>query len=326
MCSIGGFISSKPISKTSADALITAMLYYGMERGEQSAGVYMNNTLLKKAMNPFELSQTKEFDDLFLTSPSYALVHTRHPTSGGTGDKQAQPFMAGDTVTVHNGWFNNIHEIKGKWEIKKKSGVDSELVTQFIHSYGIKKLPEFLKSVSGSAAFGILYKGELYLMRDGNPTSYTTLDFGKTKVFAFASTPRMLSNALRHAWLIPGDHKIKETKEGVLYHATPDGVTGMSPKVFTKMTDWSQYRGRRFPGHSHMYKQAYGQDDLTDFSTFSEFDRKELETLRAELGDSADLILSAEGIDLENPEEAQATEQFDDLRYFHPDRESDKKD
>lgn len=244
MCGIAGFISKKPLSSWASERLCSALLYYSEDRGSQSTGIFINGTLFKKAMNACEFIELDEYNKLFTQDTSAALLHTRQPTSGGKGDDQAQPFISGTTVTVHNGWFTNIHELKRRWNIQKASGVDSELVTSFIDSYGIMKLPQFLKSSEGSSAFAIIYKNELYLMRSGNPTAYTIIDLadGNT-VFVFASTPKILAMAIRYVWLIQPYHSIKETKEGILLHITPEIITKMSARVSSQSRSWKDWNG-----------------------------------------------------------------------------------
>jgi len=323
MCSIGGFIASKPISAKSAESLCTALLYYGRERGDQSGGLYVNKKLFKKAMDPYLLTQEPEYDALFDKPVKAALIHTRQPTCGGRGDDQAQPFVSGEAATVHNGWFLNIDNIKKTWDIKKSSGVDSELVTEFVANYGIMKLPKFLRSVSGSAAFGILYNKELYLMRDGNPTFWTTVDFGDVQVFLFASTGRMLANAMRFAWLIPNDHPIKETKEGILFRCDPKiGLQKLSTKSFTKSftyADKSKHLyANRFPGHYSGDPWGYGDDN------------EEIAALRRDLGDYAEIIrasdITHESRILDEASGNEPDSKYDDIRYFTPHRKSNTED
>jgi glutamine phosphoribosylpyrophosphate amidotransferase len=268
VCSIGGWISKKPLEKNVARRITTALLFYGQERGIQSGGVLIDGKLLKKAIEPYDLSQTQEYFDLFKSPVSSALVHTRQPTSGGKGDDQAQPFVINDVASIHNGWFINIQELKRRWNIQKTSGVDSELVTAFVHSYGINALPKFLRSASGSSAFAFMYKGELYLMRSGNPTAYTIIDTeDENTIFVFSSTPKILNNAIRWTWLLPPGHPIKETKEGILFHVTPENVVKKSQKTHHKndfITGGSRIWTAKSIEEYYDRKFFYEGDDCTD--------------------------------------------------------------
>lgn len=205
MCSIAGFISESPLDRHLAMRLSRALLFYGRERGDQSTGAYVNGRIAKQATRPEDFIETSAFFNLFDKDPSIALLHTRFPTSGGRGDKQAQPFRVGSTVTVHNGMLPDVYSIKAQWNIKKKSGVDSELVTSFIDSYGIKRLPELLESTWGCAALGIISQNPdtLYLLSDGNPIVWARTKLADDNtLFTFASTAHILMSALKHVFLM----------------------------------------------------------------------------------------------------------------------------
>ena len=301
MCSIGGFISRNPLSKETATRLSAALLYYGSDRGTQSSGIFVNGKVLKKATSPDEFIDTPEFDSFFPNRVSQVLTHTRMPTSGGLGDAQAQPFKLGDVACVHNGWFNNCQELKEKWNLTKKSGVDSELAPQFIRSYGINKLPDFVKSYYGSAAFGVFYQGDLYLMRDGNPTAYTVVDLSDDNyIFIFASTGRMLANSIRHVWLLPTEHPIKETKDGILFRVKNGDLKKLSEKTE------SQAVYSFFEGHEHRFipsgkfRRFSDEDDIRYFkpkypSKLDPFEYSELKSIGFSDDEIEDLIKGSNG-------------------------------
>ncbi len=219
MCSISGFTSQYPIDKQTALRLSSALLFFGAIRGNQSSGIYINGKVHKKAIEPLKFIETREFLALFEKKTDLVLCHTRMPTCGGTGDEQAQPFQQSTTVTVHNGYYHNIPEIKEKWGIVKNSGVDSELVTSFINSYGIRELPKFLESTSGPSAIATLYKRELYIARHENPCVYTRLNLSGNHILIFASTSDILESALNHVWL--GKWKVEQVKDNRLFQVTP---------------------------------------------------------------------------------------------------------
>jgi hypothetical protein len=309
MCSIGGFISEKSISKDMAIRLASGLLYYGSDRGEQSSGIYVNGRILKKATSPDDFIELGEYDNIFPDRVSQVLTHTRMPTSGGLGDAQAQPFKIGNVVCVHNGWFNNTTELKKKWSLNKKSGVDSELAPQFINSYGINKLPEFVRSYYGSSAFGVLYQGDLYLMRDGNPTAYTVVDLSDgNSIFIFSSTGRILANSIRHTWLLPNEHPIKETKDGVLFRVKKGNLKKLSEKVISQssyayygndFSDYGDYQHRFFPSkRQYRFDEEEKDADIKFFRPNKLENAKEYKELK-ECGFSDEEI--AELLDTETP-------------------------
>lgn len=223
MCSINGFISQKPISKLLAKRLSSALIYYGSVRGNQSAGVYSNGFVAKQAIEPAKFISTDSFGAAFSQDTSLVLGHTRFPTCGKETDKQAQPFTGSSTITVHNGWYTNMSELKSKWDVSKPSGVDSELVTSFIDSYGIMMLPSFLASTSGPSAIAALYNGELYLAASGNPIAYCALTFEGNQILVFASTAEILLSALSYCFLSL-KFDVKTLEDGFMYRATPKRV------------------------------------------------------------------------------------------------------
>lgn len=244
MCSISGFLSDKPLSPQTAELLSRALLYYGRERGQQSAGAYVNGKLLKRAMDPLAFYETEEFSALFSAPTSYALLHTRQPTCGGTGDDQAQPFVYGSTVTVHNGWYWNIKDLREEFSLKKPSGVDSELVTRYVHSYGAKSLPKFLTHSEGTSAVAARWNDETYLMRDGNPLSVAHIVLhDKTRLAVFGSTGDMVLNSIRYCWLCH-DVVTKTLTDGILYRLTPNKLRRLTKvPIFGQTRSWTRYKG-----------------------------------------------------------------------------------
>jgi hypothetical protein len=237
VCSIAGFISDAPLERSIARSLCHALLYYGAERGNQSAGIYVNGRLAKRAMAPDAFTESSEFFNLFESDPSYALLHTRMPTCGGVGDAQAQPFEVNGTVSVHNGMYFNVAGIRHEWTLKKKSGVDSELVTRFVSSYGINRLPRFLESADGPSAVAVRYRDKLYLMRAGNPIVYATLAVEGTNLLVFASTSQQLMRALAYCWLLPSGIKARECASHVLLEASASGLRKLSGRMKSTVPD-----------------------------------------------------------------------------------------
>jgi hypothetical protein len=144
-------------------------------------------------------------------------------------------------------------ELKDQWGLVKKSGVDSELATSFVESYGIKLLPEFLASGYGCSALAFAQphatagREHLYLIRDGNPLAYMTLSFeDDTSILVFASTAAILRAAIGHVWLIPLDAKVLTIQEMHLVEALPRGVVSVvgaaqaQPRTnYNGDTDWN---------------------------------------------------------------------------------------
>lgn len=254
MCGIAGFICSQPLPRNTARALSEALLWYSAERGQQSAGIYVNGRTLKRAIDPGSFIELSAFHNLFDKPPTVALLHTRQPTCGGLGDAQAQPFQRGGTVTIHNGMVWECSEVKAQWGIKKPSGVDSELICSFVAKLGGERLPEFLESSYTLSAVAAWHQQKLYLMRDGNPTSYTFLNLADgSRLFAFASTEGILEAALGHCWLLPSGLNIQSTSDGQLYHATPAALTPIGKPIKSGFS--------HLPYGASLGKRYYGGED-----------------------------------------------------------------
>lgn len=248
MCSIGGWVSRQPLPYDLAHKLAAGLLYYGKSRGSQSGGIFANGIVCKAATDPLDITGMPQFREALSPGASYCLTHTRQPTSGGRGNDQAQPFVRDNTVTVHNGMFANCEELKTKFNLRKESGVDSELVTDYVETYGVKKLPEFMRAVHGNAALAIWKRhpesdhGRIYLCRDGNPLEHLTLKLhGGNSVTVFASTEEMLEKAMRYTWLYPPTLRTKTLPWQSLCLVKPSGVKVTGIKAETK----SYSRGHR---------------------------------------------------------------------------------
>ena len=259
MCSIAGYFSNKPLKKETSKRLASALLYFGKQRGEQSAGAFIvNDTELKmqkRAVNPSMFIASKTFNLLFDKGAKVALLHTRFPTCGAKTDKQAQPFIRPDTATVHNGYYFDIAGIRDKWGLTKKSGVDSELITDFIEDYGINMLSQFLASTDGPSAIAAYHKGRLYLARGDNPLHYCPIDIDGRKVLVFASTHEQLESALQHTVLC--EHfDIRELKENRVY------LVGV--KQIKKIARWKNETQHYMRKWSKKKTVEFDMEDLID--------------------------------------------------------------
>ena len=254
MCSISGFISSRPLSPWLTHRLCSALLFYGESRGSQSSGIYINQRLLKRAQAANTFIDDPEFLDLFSQPSAMAILHNRLPTSGGTGDEQAHPFWIGNTITVHNGGIYNCKDLKEKWNLEKPSGVDSELFCSAIHTLGIENFHKVMADVSGNAALAIIHEGELFLARDGNPLEYMQLDMtdeeGDFQLLVFGSTQSQVKDSLAHLWLLKGYRQTITLASEKIFKVSPGGTLTDSGPFATKSYSSSH-------SHSHSHHQGH---------------------------------------------------------------------
>lgn len=234
MCGIAGFISERPLNAVESRRLAKGLLFYAAERGNQSAGCYVDGRMYKNNVTPQKFINDPQFDALFTKPTRIVLCHTRMPTSGGKGQLQAQPFQQGNVATVHNGYYFDIAGIKQRWSLTKASGVDSELITDFISQYNIRMLPDFLNSTDGPSAIAAVVGQQLYLARTGNPLVYMHLKLGDgNRVTVFASTETILAPAIQYVYLLdmPETH-MKDVDEGALFQVTPTRLKRVGNQKF----------------------------------------------------------------------------------------------
>jgi len=228
LCSIGGAVFKDGLSPDETHRLANALLFFGRNRGDQSAGLWMEGMggpPFKRATDVASLINSTAYKNLFKNvQPQKRLVlltHTRLPTHGGRTDADAQPFKAGDTVTIHNGMISNDDQLDRQFQLKRKTEVDSEVFTRYINRYGMRNLPKFMKSLSGSLAVVAYKAGRLYAFRDGNPLIVAEI---KDEGLIWGSTKTMVEAAMIAVWGYMPEHKMIELKEDAIYALRDRGV------------------------------------------------------------------------------------------------------
>jgi hypothetical protein len=260
MCSIGGFISNPPLDPATARLLCRALIHYGQTRGQQSAGIYANGTVYKRAQSPATfIAARRKLNELFTAPVAVALTHTRAPTSGGLGHAQAQPFRKNNTVTVHNGWISNCDDLLTRWQLRKDAGVDSELITAFVAQFGPEMLPDFLDSTKGTVATAVLHNGKLYVARDGNPLEYLRLTLhDDTKITVFGSTEEQVRLASAMCWLLPATYNRTITlQSSEVFELTPDALVSNANSRFSCGFAYRNERKGKKDKGSHPYGRGY---------------------------------------------------------------------
>ena len=278
MCSIGGFISEKGLQPDRALKLAEALLHYGSARGNQSAGVFVDGITLKRAVSADAFIDGAEFGALFAHDKpvNIVLTHTRQPTCGGLGDAQAQPFTHGKVASVHNGMIDP--DIMKQWNIKKPSGVDSELIATFVAQYGPHKLGKFIGSTTGPSAVAVYHDGSVYLMRSGNPLY--TYSFGLDNgdhVTVFGSTSYIVERAACNVWLMSPGMNANSIDENQLYKATPKTIQKIGKPIPVRLECYGMGFGL---GYSHHWPDT---DKLTIRHEFGGKKRRGKRTLNDEL-------------------------------------------
>lgn len=158
MCGLFSIISKKKSGFSEKDLKIfTEGLFSDTLRGKDSTGVFS----ISKEGNAYLLKDNSP-GDIFITSPEYkdfldecyyhsiVLVgHNRAATLGKKTDKNAHPFISGNTICVHNGTIHN-HLALANTE------TDSEAITISLDN---KKSTDVLSNING--AFALIWYNAL---------------------------------------------------------------------------------------------------------------------------------------------------------------------
>jgi asparagine synthetase B (glutamine-hydrolysing) len=275
MCGIAGFYTTTPLDPDRARMLTSALLYYSEDRGKQSAGVYVDGQILKRATDPGKFMALPEYAALFAKPVRLVLTHTRQPTSGGRDDEHAQPFQVGAIATAHNGVISNEPYLRKKFEIENPSGVDSELVTAFVAKHGVSKLPDFFEAMQGCAAVAIVDDGRLYLARSSNPIESLYINTGNARVFAFASTQSILLNALRYLWLLPPTTRTDTLKQDQVFRVKMDDLKPASRKAAGVDLNWLDDDDRRYKFKGSNHRNRYQLASLEERKAMTALAEKE---------------------------------------------------
>lgn len=120
MCGLFCIISKNDYGFTEKQLTIfTQGLYADTLRGEDSTGVFSvtnagNVHTIKDAIPGYSFTKNKDFDDFLKEQYIYSKIlvgHNRSATRGVKTDKNAHPFVSGNTVLVHNGTLLSHHHL-----------------------------------------------------------------------------------------------------------------------------------------------------------------------------------------------------------------------
>lgn len=167
MCGLFSIISKRKSGFSEKEIKIfTEGLFCDTLRGKDSTGIYSisnegNAYLLKDNTPGDEFISHKEYKDFIFDSyrNSKILVgHNRAATLGQKTDKNAHPFISGNTICVHNGTIYNHVSLAN-------TETDSEAITIALNN---KKHTEVLSNISG--AFALIWynakEKKLYISRN----------------------------------------------------------------------------------------------------------------------------------------------------------------
>jgi hypothetical protein len=156
MCGIVGFVTKKKAVSLPFKYrdIFKQMLFVDQLRGDDSTGVYSVNDIgnvawLKESSSVDTFLTNKDVDkwvDTIGLSSKVVVGHNRSATKGQVMDKNAHPFIEGNTILVHNGTIFN------QKELNQDVDVDSHAICHAIEAFGIE---DTLHKIKGAYALAI---------------------------------------------------------------------------------------------------------------------------------------------------------------------------
>lgn len=121
------------------EKIFKTLLFLDTLRGDHSTGILSVNKLketllFKKAVPATEISQYKQFDDIFKRISTVLIGHNRYATKGKINSTNAHPFQCGDIIGAHNGTLIGQYLLPDH----KEFDVDSENIFHAINKEGVE--------------------------------------------------------------------------------------------------------------------------------------------------------------------------------------------
>ena len=288
MCGIIGVAGN--VHKKEEDVLRTLLILDSL-RGEDSTGCAFihrdgKETIAKELGGPFNLFNSKEFEDSYKKANRAIIGHNRYATVGGVSKETAHPFDFDTLVGVHNGTLKNKYKLLDA----KDHAVDS---ANLFHHIGEKGLTDALGVIDGAWALVWWDKVEdkLNFLRNKERPLYMTYTEDSKTVY-WASEEWMLGVAL-------GRHGVKFQAITMLpvdtllsYEIGKDGNLGkphMKASPRTCKDDWICYqtKGNGNWNHKSVHTTvsnplALPPPDKKTLTLVSNKEKKILETSTAE--------------------------------------------
>lgn len=191
MCGLVGMAGD--IQKAERD-MFSQMLIVDAIRGHHSTGVASVTAskrleVFKKAMNPVDFMQHKQYEKVVGWDAQVLIGHNRYATVGQINNRTAHPFEFDGIVGAHNGtllgWRNDLRDAD-------LFDVDSECL---IHNINVVGWDETIRRMHGAAALSVYHEDthSICLFRNTERPLYFTYNEDSTVLF-WASEAWMIRN------------------------------------------------------------------------------------------------------------------------------------
>jgi len=190
-CGIAGVSLSEGHTAQTASSFLYYALYGLQHRGQESAGISVqNDTLLtKKGMGL--VSEALPYEQIADLKSSVGIGHVRYSTTGTSDPINSQPlevgYHEGKLAIAHNGNLVNIWKLRRELErggAAFLTGTDSEIIAQLLtkelrYRTPLEAIKKLMGILVGSYSLVILLNGVVYAVRD--PMGIKPLCFGEVE-------------------------------------------------------------------------------------------------------------------------------------------------
>lgn len=207
MCGLVG-TAGKLTAET--DKLLRKLLIIDSIRGEHSTGIAAVDPqgvtrIAKSVGNPWNLFDTKAYDQAVQKFNRVVIGHNRYATQGDVNKKNAHPFDFDTLVGVHNGTLNNKHNLLDSRDFQ----VDSENLYHHMEQKGLDNLLDTMRGAWSLVWWDKVNETLNFLRNDQRPMWFLWSTDGE--ILLWASELPMLELIMDHSiikWEIPRSTKI----------------------------------------------------------------------------------------------------------------------
>lgn len=241
-----GVIAAIGELKANEEAAFKQLLICDSLRGTDSTGIFTITSLnylhiAKQVGNPFELFETRSFDNAMKGLMRVMVGHNRYATQGAVNRKNAHPFDFDNVIGVHNGTLRNKYQLLDA----KDFTVDSENLYHHIDQKGINAAVSNL-----DGAYALVWwdkvEGTLKVLRNKERPLYCVETLSGN--YFMASEAWMLEGVLsRNNVLTKTEPKLFD--EDYLYSFDLDVKTGSIDKIVKRHTP-SGWKGYKPPAYT----------------------------------------------------------------------------